>query len=81
MPIATLGRSAIRARDTTDLRATLAPAVLAVLSGTLFLADRALEGTAQTVAWVVLLTSVLVALAWFGSAARRSTGTDPDSRG
>lgn len=54
-------------RASPDLRLTLAPAVLITLSGTLVLADRALEGPVQLVARIVLLAAVIAASAWCGS--------------
>ena len=59
-------------RTSTDLRLMLAPALLVGLSGTLFLADRVLDGPAQTVARIVLLAAVLAAAAWCGSWFRRA---------
>lgn len=68
-------------RASTDLRLTLAPAVLATLSGTLVLADRALDGPVQLVARIVLLAAVLAATAWCGSRfghAKRSVNDGQD---
>lgn len=67
--------------SSTDLRLTLAPAVLAVLAGTLFLADRAFDGAAQTVARIVLLTALIAATAWCGSRFWRSDHSDAHGQG
>lgn len=65
-------------RTSTDTRSTLGPALLAVLAGTLLLADRALDGSAQTVARILLLTAVLAATAWVGSGFRGANRASSD---
>lgn len=54
-----------RERTPADPRVS-APSILAVLSGSLLVADRALAGTAQTVARIVLVIAVIAASAWCG---------------
>lgn len=61
-----------------DLRLTLAPALMAVLSGLLLLAEGALDGAAKTVGRIVLLAALMAATAWCGSRFR-ATGSDDRS--
>jgi hypothetical protein len=68
-------------RTSNDPRVTLAPALLAALSGALFLADRVLDGAVLTVARVVLLVAVLAATAWCGSVLRTAKRADTGDRG
>ncbi|MCA1782273.1 MAG: hypothetical protein LC679_08900 [Intrasporangiaceae bacterium] len=68
-------------RTSTDLRTTLGPALLAVLAGTLFLANQALDGGAQMVARIVLLTALVAATAWCGSVFWHSNRADSDGQG
>jgi hypothetical protein len=65
----------------TDARRTLAPALLALLAGTLLLVDGALDGPAQTVVRIVLLAAVLAVTAWCGAVFRRASRADPEGRG
>jgi hypothetical protein len=74
------GQTMMTDRTSTDPRFTWAPALMIVLSGTLLLADRALDGPAQTVARIVLLTAVLAATAWCGSGLRGSRRADTGGR-
>jgi len=64
-----------------DPRWTWAPILLAPLSGSLLLADRALEGTPRTVARVVLVVAIVAAVAWGGSLFRGTRrGSDGEER-
>lgn len=67
-------------RDATDPRLTVGPALMVTLSATLWLADRALDGAAQTVARVVLLAAVLATTAWCGSVLRGADRSNSSSR-
>lgn len=59
-------------------RSPLVPMVLVVLAGSLLIANRALAGSAQMVAQILLVAALLSATAWWGSRVR---GQPRTSRG